>query len=318
MSIDLSNATPKIDEINKELKPFALSIVLNYKDNLSGQINHIYSFSKSINKLTLCLIKKAGIDNCNNNSPDAKQQCISSIELDIYEDEDSDQMKILCEISSFTKKSCECRSYNTLLRSILVFIANAIKLGEQHVTTILSIPINNISIWLLVSSYYTSNKYYEKVAGTTNYKSTPVNYTPTDFKEMTASNIFNNAKKVSTRKNNKANVIPSKVNNKNTRKNNKLIERHIHNDINKKNNKYTNENKKEQMKKEIVKNIYEIEIDINPHTENGQKNIAIAKDKIAKFIAKQGEYYTIIPKSEHKIYKNINKPGPETCKYIID
>lgn len=159
-----------------------------------------------------------------------------------------------------------------------------ITLNKKNITIILSIPLNNISRWLLVSSYYTINKYGAKNMKEGGYIEAYVTYSPDDFKGIKSSNIFNNAKgkKISTHKSNKVNAIPHKLNNKNSKK--KI--RNIINDINKKlNNRAKLSNI--QKKKTIVESITEIEIDIDPKNENGKKNIVIAEEKINKFISSQ-------------------------------
>jgi hypothetical protein len=280
-NIIFSLASEKLIKINDELTEFGLSLVLDYKNKIQN-LNKIYSFTgKSLNKLTLCLIKKSGIDTCNNNSPDAKQQCVSSIEMDIFKGDD--MQKVICEISSKTKPLCEGRRYNTFLRSVLIFIANMITLNSNPVTTILSLPINSISIWLLVSSYYTNNKYGKKYGN--KYIEAKKSFSPEDFKGLKSSNLFNNvrAKANSTKKNNKSNIIPSKLNNKNTKK----ITPHniITNITNIKNNKALNavQLNKSQLKS-IVESITEIEIDIGSETTHGKDNIAIAEAKMNEFI----------------------------------
>lgn len=281
MKINIFDATEKLNTLNDKLKDSGLSLILDYKYAIREKDIKVYSFSDGKNKqLILCLMKKSGkATNCNNNSSDATLQCVASIELDISADYD-DKNKIICEILSYTKKPCENRNYNTFLRSVLIFIANTITLNDKKVTTLLSIPINNISIWLLISSYYTTNKYGYKDMVTGKYQELTIGYTPDDFKGMRASNIFNNAKKASTKKNNNSNVIPRKLNNKNTKKNTKNVSKIVSqttpiNTVN------------TVIKKGMVKLITEIEIDVNPENEIGQKNIAIAEEKInkSKFIS---------------------------------
>lgn len=281
MKINIFDATEKLNTLNDKLKDSGLSITLDYKGAIREKDIKVYSFSAGKNnELILCLMKKSGkATNCNNNSSDATLQCVASIELDIYADYD-DENKIICEISSYTKKACEGRKYNTFLRSVLIYIANMITFGTNHITTVLSTPINNISIWLLVSLYYTKNKYGYKDIGTGTFQEKTINYKPDDFKDVRASNIFNNAKKASTKKNNNSNVIPRKLNNKNTKKNTKNVSKNVN---------YVTmlHNNNIMKKKEIVKLITEIEIDISPDTEIGKKNIAISEEKINEFISRQ-------------------------------
>lgn len=285
MSVNFENATLKLEPINTQLKQFGLSLTLDYKDNITKKSIKVYSYSGKTNKLILCLMKKSGNDtDCNDDTPNANLQCVASIDLNIYEDVEKLDKNIVCEITSFTKTSCENRSYNTFLRSVLIFIANMITLNKKNITIILSIPLNNISRWLLVSSYYTINKYGAKNMKDGGYIEAYVTYSPDDFKGIKSSNIFNNAKgkKISTHKSNKVNAIPHKLNNKNSKK--KI--RNIINDINKKlNNRAKLSNI--QKKKTIVESITEIEIDIDPKNENGTKNIVIAEEKINKFISSQ-------------------------------
>lgn len=103
-------------------------------------------------------------------------------------------------------------------------------------------------------------------------------FSPADFKGIKSSNIFNNVKVKtnSTKKNNKSNVISSKINNKNTKKNaHHVILSQIMN------NKSLNTL---QLKKSIVESITEIEIDIGSETTHGNDNIEIAEAKINEFI----------------------------------
>jgi hypothetical protein len=127
----LFRAKEKIKEINNLLhtKCPNLQLEIDFIHHLAGNITK-FSSNDNFNYLTLCLY-----DGLN---------CISSITISVLTNGTT------IEISSKTHSNFEGKKYNKLLRAIIIVIS---KLLENTFENIISIAINPISAWLLITYF---------------------------------------------------------------------------------------------------------------------------------------------------------------------
>jgi hypothetical protein len=136
---DLDIIQNKLDELNLLLKNKCpnLELKLDNYYNLSGKIS---SFSE-IDSLILCLYYN--------------NDCISSI---IFEYKGNNAIVI----DSITNILFEGKKYNKLLRSIIIIVANLLICNKENIYKILSVAINPISAWLLISNFDTNLIFYNE------------------------------------------------------------------------------------------------------------------------------------------------------------
>ena len=113
----------KINELNDLLKPCQYELSLDYMYNLDGKIT---TYSNDINFLVLCLNKD--------------RKCISSIELEMYDDYISINLKTL--------HMYENKKINTLLNAIVIIIGNLF-----NIRYIKAEAINPISAYILINKF---------------------------------------------------------------------------------------------------------------------------------------------------------------------
>lgn len=125
-----------IGEINQELNERCpgLSVQLRAMTGYATrEINRSFNPRTSTNIYVLCLY--------------FYEKCISTIEFN-SPDENGDMM-----FESYTNVNMYNRKYNKLLRSILIIILNETKQLNVHINQLISIPMNFISAWSILSTY---------------------------------------------------------------------------------------------------------------------------------------------------------------------
>ena len=135
MDIDLTQCQSKLIEINMLLKQKCpeLSLILDYSFNLNGNITR---YSKGGKMLLLCLYY-------NNN-------CISSIEMQ-FSEYIKNPLAII--INSKTTEEYNNRKYNTLLRSILIYISEFITIKGKNINQIVSHGVNKVTIYTMIKYF---------------------------------------------------------------------------------------------------------------------------------------------------------------------
>lgn len=130
--IDLTNAKKTLNQLNAELTnvPGNLSLHIDYIYNLRPPNNKVTAYSLLPDKLILCLFNNEG--------------CISSIIIDVDDKDDT------IYISSKTDKHYENKSYNKLLRSVIIILSRTI--SERNLS-IVSYAINPISAYLSIQYF---------------------------------------------------------------------------------------------------------------------------------------------------------------------
>ncbi len=130
-AFDISDAIDLLNNLNMSLqeKCVNLEIRIGMMTEMTGQL-HVYS-PKSKKSLVVCLYYN--------------NDCISSIQLVINDDG--------IEIRSFTDEMYSGKKYNTLLRCVLLILANKIKLNGEPINMLYSSATNPISAHLLMKSF---------------------------------------------------------------------------------------------------------------------------------------------------------------------
>ena len=136
MDIDFTEAQNKLMEINTLVsqKCPELSLIINYSLSLNGTIAKYVKHKGNV--LLLCLYY-------NNN-------CISSIEIQFNE-----YLKnpLAIVINSKTQEEYNNHKYNILLRSILIYISQFIKIKGKNINEIVSHGINDITIYIMIKYF---------------------------------------------------------------------------------------------------------------------------------------------------------------------
>jgi hypothetical protein len=129
-AFDISEAIDLLNNLNRSLqeKCVNLEIRIGMITEMTGQL-HVYS-PKSKKSLVICLYYN--------------NDCISSIQLVINNG---------IEIRSFTDEMYSGKKYNTLLRCVLLILANKIKFNGEPINMLYSSATNPISAHLLMKNF---------------------------------------------------------------------------------------------------------------------------------------------------------------------
>lgn len=131
--IDLTHAKQELELLNQQLNCVNYQLRLDYMYNVESN-STVNSYNFVTSNLILCIFDR--------------NNCIASITFPISYDEESSVKYIV--ISSYTNPSFEGKQLNTLLRSIVILIANKI---DPAIYYIYSEAVNPISAYLLMTKF---------------------------------------------------------------------------------------------------------------------------------------------------------------------